>query len=87
MYESLLDGTFSFVACPTRLGSITRTGPVTGKKWGITPSGVWIDADDAAELVEIVEDIWCFRTNGYIPTHAVFYASPTVDDLARKPND
>jgi len=76
---------FSFVACPTRLGQIVKTGPVTGERWAITPQGVWIDADDAAELVDVIEDIWCFRANRYLPMQTVFYMTPDANQMARRP--
>ena len=76
---------WAFVGCPAKLGHIVKTGPITGKPWEITPRGVWIDADDAAELTDIIEDIWCFRINGYLPTHTVFYLNADMDQVAQRP--
>lgn len=76
---------WAFVGCPSRLGHIKKVGPLTGKEWLITPGGVWIDADDAAELVEAIEKVWCFRLNGYLDMHTVLYLCPSIDQLAKRP--
>lgn len=77
---------WSFVGCPSRLGSIKKVGPVTGSEWSIKPTGEWIDANDAAELVEIIEPVWCFRANGFIQVKTVFYLNPDIDQMTRRPN-
>lgn len=78
---------WEYVGCPSRLGHIVKDGPVTGKQWEIIPTGSWIDADDAAALCETREDIWCFRTNGYINVHVVFKLNPSADDMKRRPSN
>ena len=79
------DDDWAFVGCPARLGHITRRGPITGQNWVITPLGVWIDAQDAAELVEIIEKVWCFRSESYLDLHTVLYLVPSTHQLATKP--
>jgi hypothetical protein len=72
---------WSFVGCPSRLGTITRMGPVTGIQWTIPATGTWIDKDDALALSEIIEDIFCWRTNANIPTNTVFFLNPSEDQV------
>lgn len=72
----------SFVGCPSRLGCITRAGPVTGIQYTIPATGVWIDAEDALAFSEIIEDIYCWRVNCTIPTHPVFYLNPNANQVA-----
>lgn len=81
-----IETAFAHVACPSRLGEIKRRGPVTGKEWLISPRGCWIDADDAAELVQIIEDVWCFRIEGWLKMHTVYYLDPTREQLALRPD-
>lgn len=82
----IVDGD-AFVGCPTRLGSINRDGPVTGKKYTITPTGVWIDEDDAAVLTEIKEDVYCFRAGGNININTVFYLNPDANQVEMRKNN
>ena len=72
---------WSFVACPTRLGSIVRTGPVTEKQWGIVATGTWIDADDALALSQIYEEVYCVRVNDYITMRTVFFLEPSETQI------
>ncbi len=78
---------WAFVGCPSRLGSIAPTGPVSGKKWAIPSTGTWIDADDAAELAETETEFWCPRQNCFISIHPVLYLNPDADQMARRPKD
>ena len=73
-----------YVACATRLGSIKRTGPVTNKQYIITFNGVWIDNEDAEELVGVEEDVWCFRQKGYIRIVTVFNMDPSEVEIRNK---
>lgn len=73
------------MGCPARLGQVVKKGPVTGTVWTIPPRGTWIDADDAAELTEIIEDVWCFRVNCYLPMHTVLYLNPDFEQMRQKP--
>ena len=76
------DGTlYSFVGCLSRLGNVTRVGPVTGQNWPITPRGSWVEAQDAEELVNRKEPVWCFREQKYILMQAIMYLDPTADQI------
>lgn len=52
----------------------------------ITPFGAWIDARDADILVDIKEDVWCFRTRSFISIHTVMYLNPNADEVRRIEN-
>lgn len=80
--NAIING-LAFVVCPTRLGSITRVGPITGKQHLINITGVWIDAIDAEILTERTEDVWCFKKRGNINIHTVLYLDPPRAELER----
>ena len=70
---------YTFVGCPRRFGHINKTGPVTGTPYEITPTGVWIDEDDAFELTADPEWVFCVRTMGNILEYTVFGLNADVD--------
>lgn len=76
---------YAFVGCPSRFGSVVKKGPITGIKWNIPCRGTWIDAEDAEILTEIVEEVWCFRSESFIKINSVLYLNPTQDDMLRRP--
>lgn len=71
----------TLVGCPTRLGTVKKKGPVTGQPVIVPVTGAWIDADDAEELVDIKEDVWCWRENRYININTIFYLNPSEDQV------
>jgi hypothetical protein len=77
---------WSFVGCPTRLGTVTKQGPISGEVWGIPHTGTWILAEDAEVLCDIREDIWCFRMKDYINIQTVFYLSPDTNQVKELEN-
>lgn len=77
----------AFVGCPSRLGTVKKDGPVTGKKLVISIQGNWINEEDADELTANKEDVWCFRENGLIKIYTVFYLNPSEAQLRSAYND
>lgn len=61
-----------FVACNARWGNVTKRG------YEITPRGNWIDEDDADEIVEEVDEVYCFRLRQTISRNLVFYVTPNL---------
>ena len=72
----------AFVVCHSRLGSVKKTGPVTGNGYDIGQYGVWINEEDAEILVEELDTIWCFKSQGFIEIHSVVYLDPTREQIA-----
>lgn len=77
-------GNLAFVGCSSRLGTVTRPGPVTGELLTITVLGRWIDEQDAEILCESREGVWCFRTQNLIDIHTIFYLDPSKEQIKRR---
>lgn len=71
----------TFVACLSRLGTYTVTGPVTGKRWAVSKSGTWIDRLDAEMLVDTKIQIYCGRVGKDIEIRPLHYVTPTSDQM------
>lgn len=78
---------FWFVGCPARLGQIKKIGPVSGCEYVISPRGIWVQIEDAEIMLEETQQIWCFRQNGWLTIHPVILLSPTIDNMAEKPQE
>lgn len=81
---SVVDG-WAFVGASSRLGQITRTGPVSGAVWSIPMTGTWIYEEDAYAFFEQTERVYCTRSQSYIEIHPVLALAPSIDQYQTKP--
>lgn len=72
---------YSFVACDTKVGSITVEGPISKEKVTITSIGVWIKEEDAEILVETYFPTYCHALRKMVDKKVVYYATPTANQI------
>ena len=70
------------VGCHSRLGNVTRTGPITSKEHHITMLGTWVDEEDAELMVNLEEKVPCNRKrDGFRTIVGLFYLDPTTKQI------
>jgi len=81
MIQSYSLNGFTFVGAHSKLGSVTKDGPVTGKKHHVPMTGAWIDEEDAELLVWETQEWWCSRQERFLTINPIVYLSPSADQV------
>ena len=62
-------------------------GPITGEHLEIPMLGIWVNEDDAYELIEIKIPYFCHRSRRNLEIHPVFELSYSEDQFRTKPSN